>query len=211
MAYGIQITGILGDLQLDSEKELVNQTPVESGTATAPTTSWNQYNDLLFINATVASGSYRCVFMNGTGFHGHTNTPSYSDQTSAVSIPYIVLKNANTITPSANYGVQIYNSNLEVEFDSRNCAGAGNILVSSFVPSQSKSGNPNTSSTITSDLSTWVAIKPTDSLTLIGYMFSNNHSTYGTGIYYVGYRYSIWGTGIGYEANYYTLITGEKV
>lgn len=231
MTYGIQVKTGAGNtiIQLDSNTKMRDFTCVNSGTAaTVPNFA---AGDLVFVNRSVASGSYVTIYANELSgtlyFSGQTNpsSPATNAGMAAVSANFIHLKPIASLSgPSGTHGLKIYNTLNQIAYDSRYYLTASNATLTSYFSPMSRSGDPQADAPLSTDISKYAVIADWISDITIpavgastspvfkgGYLFANTHATYDTGLYWVSWN-SAFLTGSGtYQKNYSGNLIGDLV
>lgn len=213
MAYGLQVTtGSTGDiLQIDSTTEMRVLCPQKSGTASSFTTGSGDY---VFVKITPNSGDYKCIIAwtstdGNTYFNVGTNQILNVYSTTTASVSYIITNPIyNLSSPTGNYGLQVYrDSDGALAFDSRYFNAQTTFALTNIFINGSRTGNVFFDAKLTTSLTDsngnpyYSYIRPYASFNtsppspaiMYGAVFSNNHSTLGTGIYYYGIYSSLGG------------------
>ena len=231
MAYGIQVKTGAGNtiIQLDSNTKMRDFTCVNSGSAASVPNYSSQ--DLVFVNRSVSPGSYVTVYANALDgtlyFSGQTNpiAPIGNAGMAAVSANFVHLKPISSLSePTGDYGLKIYNTLNQVAYDSRYYLTPTNATITSYFAPYTRSGNPQADDPLTTDISKYGVISdwlsdvstppvgPSTNPTYKGgYFFSNNHPTYGTGLYWISASQAFLTGGAVYQYNYNGNILGELV
>ena len=198
MAYGIQIFSANGNIQVDSstsnsglivvataasaqtvdavlDKELVFAKPVATGSAVVM--GWS---------AGTTDGSYNPAVNTTFTFKNNYGT--------AINCSYIKVKVASELTASTSgYGLQVYNDDGDLAFDSGLYTGDEGFGVTDFVKGGDFNGSYNF---MDSDIDKYCLMNPTLALSASsgfrGYIYKNTTSTTapytsGKGIYFLGY------------------------
>jgi hypothetical protein len=198
MAYGIQILSANGNVQLDStttnsglividsaessqtvdailDKELVFAKPVATGSAV--TMGWLSNN---------TGGGYNPAVSTTFTFRSSAGTP--------INCSYIKVKVASELTASTSgYGLQVYNEDGDLAFDSGLYDGDKGFGITDFVKGGDFNGYYNF---IDDDIDKYCLMNLTyaagSSMGFRGYIYKNNTSTSapytsGIGIYYLGF------------------------
>lgn len=230
MGYGLKVTTGSGNtiLQIDSDTLMKDYVCVggASSSSTIPN-SFSLSEDIVFVNTSVSSGQYKTLFLvddNGTyRFTGQTNPANVLTNAGMayVSASYILLKPITALSnPSGSYGLVVYNSANQIAFDSRYYTASFNASIIDYHQPVSRSGNPNVDSPLISDISAYPVLdtfntalggdllNPTRKA---GFLFANNHSTYGTGIYWLSFQQSFFGPGGSYQANHGGNLIGKSI
>ena len=129
MAYGIQITaGTNNDIIIsDSEKQFLAFYPLTIGSGTKTAQAFDQTTDLIFIKSSGQSSgsqglSVTFLHFNASSNNSHDNKVYFVAQgnsTTLRTVNYVHLRIIDTATPTGDYGLQIFNSQQDVQFDSR--------------------------------------------------------------------------------------------
>lgn len=228
MTYGLRVTTGSANtiLQIDSDTVMKDYVAVagSSSSTTVPAT-FNTVQDLLFVNTSVSSGQCKTLYLvNDSGtykFIGQTNPSNTSVNTGMayVSAAYILLKPIATLSsPSGTYGLQVYNSGNQLAFDSRYYTVGFNTALVDYHTSLSRSGNPAADDPLTSDFTLYPVldtlssspISPLNPVWKTGYLFANNHTTYGTGIFWSTFSQGFFGGGT-YTPNYAGNLIGKSI
>ena len=172
--------------------------------------------NVIFINNAVTSGNFKTVIAwrdsNNIYFRERTNnfpqpqvasTRSIQTSTAAAAQSYVVMRDTTSLgSPTGTYGLIVNRTGIsgpQTVFDSRYYINP-TYSVTSVIDIGGRLGALTTSqkdTPITTNLSAYVSIYPslvattatlgsTDWYIPTGLIFSNNHSTMGTGIYYYG-------------------------
>lgn len=129
MSYGIRVTGGTSNniLISDSEKKFLGFYPLTIGSGTKTAQAFNQATDLIFIKSSGQSSgstalSVALLHFNASSNSSHDNKVYFvANGTSTISrtVNYVHLRTIDTATPTGDYGIQIFNSQQDVQFDSR--------------------------------------------------------------------------------------------
>jgi hypothetical protein len=197
MAYGIQIFSANGNIQLDSSTSNSGLIVVDAA-ASAQTVDAILDKELVFAKP-VATGS--AVVMGwSAGTNGSYNPAVNTTFTfrnsygTTISCSYIKVKVANELTASTSgYGLQVYNDDGDLAFDSGLYSGDEGFGVTDFVEGNGFNGNYNF---MDSDIDKYCLMNPTYALSASqgfrGYIYKNTTTTTapytsGKGIYFLGY------------------------
>jgi hypothetical protein len=196
MSYGIQIFSANGNIQLDSTTTNSGLIVVDAA-ASSQTVDAILDKELVFAKP-VATGS--AVTMGWTGQNGTYNPSVNTTFTfrnsagTAINCSYIKVKVANELTASTSgYGLQVYNEDGDLAFDSGLYSNDGGFGITDFVRGGDFNGNYNF---IDSDIDKYCLMNPTYaaglSMGFRGYIFKNTTTTSapytnGKGIYFLGF------------------------
>ena len=218
MSYGLKVTTGTSNtiIQIDSNIDMVNMPGVSlSASASVAYSPLPPVGpNLIFINASVASGSFKVVVAwrdsNTIYFRERLNNfpqpqvaanRTIQSSTASAAQSYVIMKDiagTGSGSPTGNYGLIVNNpSGTQTVFDSRYYTST-TYSVTSAIDIGGRLGALTTSqkdNPITTNLNAYVSIYPstvattstinsTDWYIPTGLIFSNNHSTMGTGIYY---------------------------
>lgn len=196
MAYGFQSYTTNNDLQLDSTKEEMSGLIVVQG-GTGSSISNVQSNELVFARYGTGTTDLCHMKQSGTTRTFHEAGPLET----AKNVDWLVCARAADLSVSTSgYGVQVWNEDLDLQYDSGKYTNQGGVSIASIAPSGDQHGNPvsDLSNPISTDTSEYVCMDAG---------FWNSHRHYGSYRYYN--NYSSGGstyTGIWWEAK--TLIPG---
>ena len=127
MTYGIQLNTSNGNIQIDSNTNGKGLIVVDSGSATSLPSAVNLNDVFVFARPSTASGNNYLAVERGTANSNGEQTVAFkkSDGT-ALTVDYITAKvsTAQTAT-SSGYGVQIFNSEGDLAFDTGLYTGDG--------------------------------------------------------------------------------------
>lgn len=227
MAYGIEIFSNSGGIQLDTTLPIRDFVPVAVGTANNVGTTAVPVvpgEDLIFIRYSVDYGDLVLFQMklnqsnySNMIFYSVTNPTNLLDPTgfTVTTLDYIHCKPIETaLAGSDTYGIQVFDdqSPQNIVYDSRKYTQPGAFSILKYDNAFSYTGDPSVDPPITTDIAKYVDIS--DSW-LIGFynnrrMITNQHSTYGTGIYFHGTLQSLFGGPTQYAKNFQSQIIGEK-
>jgi hypothetical protein len=212
MGYGLQsFTGTGASItQIDSDYNMENMAPVASGAAYSVASDYN--NDIVLVNTIPASTHFKIVLAWATTsnlyFRVVTDSfPTSNPRTQTVdgALSYVKFGKTQSTSASGSYGLQVFKAppnNTVPAFDSRLYTTAGTPNITNVYQSNTFTGTAGlatSSSRISTSISgVYVNLFPSllsSDATLNsndiwvypkGYLFANNHGTYGTGIYYFG-------------------------
>lgn len=211
MAYGINFETANGNVQIDSTTTNTGLI-VLSGALSSQTVTFDQQKEFCFARpaSTTYTGEIRIALSNTAGTGTQTYYFEEPDGT-RVNTNYIVGKWANEqVTSSGGYGIQIFNSDGELAYDSGLYTGDGGVGIVAFWTAWQLSGygSTGTTSQLTTDPTLFVNMNGTlgqasDYATYFGYVFKKsaagtpNSNSAGPGIYWdsevkfnIGFGYS---------------------
>ena len=201
MTYGISIEGGIGNVQITSDTSNIGFRVVNSGTSSdLPGTSAGLGGDKLFaIQYTPPSGTFKNLYVNKQG----TSWVVVDQNGNPFSVNWVELELFSEATPSSTgYGIQIFNKDGILAFDSGNVLNKG-ATFKEFANAFTVSGNPSQAEgPLTEDLSEYVTIAHAvfaAGNTYSGYHFSNG-SGGRTGVYHI-FFVNLGGFGSGYIKN----------
>lgn len=197
MGYGISFETANGNVQIDSDTTNTGIIVIDSA-ASATSVTFNPSEVLLF--AKPASTSYTNIKVglrtpSGYGYNA-AGTYTFEDPAgNSVAMEYVLAKWSNEQTAStSDYGVQVYNSDGDLAFDSGLYTGDGGIGIISFSGQQDLSGegSASTTSRMTTDVSKYSVMNGTfatgNNNSFFGIEFNNSSSTgQGVGIYWLSF------------------------
>ena len=199
MAYGIQIFSANGNIQLDSTT--TNSGLIVVDAAASATTVDAVLDEELVFAKPVATGSALTMGWLATGgnagSYNPANNTTFAFRNSAaasISCSYIKVKVASELTASSSgFGLQVYNENADLAFDSGLYNGDEGFGITDFVKGGDFNGNYNF---LDNDVDKYCLMNPTyaagASSGFRGYIYKNTTSTTapytsGKGIYYLSY------------------------
>lgn len=150
MGYGISFETANGNVQIDSDTTNTGLIVISSA-ASATTVSFDPQKELLF--AKPASTTYtnqKLALRNPSSYiYGSSGTFTFEDASgNAVNTNYILAKWSNEQTASSSdYGIQVYNSDGDLAYDSGLYTGDGGIGIISYAAQQTLSGYGQVSTT----------------------------------------------------------------
>lgn len=196
MAYGIELNGGGNVFQIGSTRVMSGFKVVSSGSAsTIPGTTANTFSaDFILIRpSTPASGSKQEVYIKK-----NTTPWSVVDQTdSALTVDYVIIrsfKDAGNTPSTSGYGIQVFDANGDIAFDS-GLIGTDGVTLTSTAEAGTLSGNFLIDTALTTNLSQYVSIETSFFVynnTEFGFLYANNYtvgSNTRNGIYYTGKFY----------------------
>mgnify|MGYP006073569859 CR=1 FL=1 len=198
MAYGINFVTANGNVQIDSTTTNTGLIVLSSALSSQSVT-FDQQKEICFARpaSTTYTGEVRLALSNVTG----TGTKTYyfeEPDGTRVNTNYIVGKWANEqIASSGGYGVQIFNSDGDLAYDTGLYTGDGGLGITAFWAAWQLSGygSTGTTSKMTTDPTLFVNMNGTlgqasEYATYYGYVFKNsaagtpNSNSSGPGIYW---------------------------
>lgn len=196
MAYGIQILSANGNVQLDSSTTNSGVIVVDAA-ASSQTVDAVLNEELVFAKPVATGSQITMAWKAGTsGSYNPANNTTFTFRNNygtAMNCSYIKVKVASEITASTSgFGIQVYNEDLDLAFDSGLYNGDEGFGVTDFVPGNGFNGQFNF---IDSDITKYCLMNPTFQSTggaFRGYVYKNTTSTTapytsGKGIYFLGY------------------------
>ncbi len=205
MSYGIEIKNANDNVVIDSETSNTGFVIIDAGTSNS-ITSINLEEEFLFVKPNATSGNYNIALHRTSGNFGENQAITFRENSgSAISCDCVRGKFANTLTVSSGgYGLQIFNSEGDLAFDSGLYGGDGGFGITNYFPNQSMNGAHNLMDTDTSKyvLGNTLFGTSANSGFWIGVHYINSHTTTtqasANGIYFNGYfTFSFMGGGGG--------------
>jgi len=194
MGYGISFETANGNVQIDSDTTNTGLIVISSA-ASATTVSFDPQKELLF--AKPASTTYtnqKLALRNPSSYiYGSSGTFTFEDASgNAVNTNYILAKWSNEQTASSSdYGIQVYNSDGDLAYDSGLYTGDGGIGIISYAAQQTLSGYGGSSATsrMSTDTSKYYSMNGSfasgNSNTFLGLEFNKDASAgAGEGVYW---------------------------
>jgi len=194
MGYGISFETANGNVQIDSDTTNTGLIVISSA-ASATTVSFDPQKELLF--AKPASTTYtnqKLALRNPSSYiYGSSGTFTFEDASgNAVNTNYILAKWSNEQTASSSdYGIQVYNSDGELAYDSGLYTGDGGIGIISYAAQQTLSGYGGSSATsrMSTDTSKYYSMNGSfasgNSNTFLGLEFNKDaNAGAGVGVYW---------------------------
>ena len=142
MTYGIQIDTSNGNVQIDSNTNGKGLIVIDSGSASSLPSAVNLNEVFVFARPSTASGNNYLAVDRGTPDANGNQTVAFkkADGT-ALTVDYIVSKVSNAQTSSSSgYGVQVFNSDGDLAFDSGLFTGDGGFGVTDFLGARQGTG-----------------------------------------------------------------------
>ena len=200
MSYGIQIFSGNGNIQLDSTTSNSGLIVVDAA-ASSQTVNAILDEELVFAKP-VATGS--AVTIGWLAPNAHSYNPAVSttftfrnSYGTAINASYVKVRVASELTASTSgYGLQVYNVDGDLAFDSGLFNGDAGFGITDFVRGGDFNGNYNLLDSSTTALDKYCLMNPTyavgGSSGFRGYIYKNTTSTTapytsGKGIYFLGY------------------------
>jgi len=199
MAYGISFETANGNVQIDSESTNTGLIVLASASS-ANSITFDPSQEMLFAKPSSTSYTTQFVALEPTSNQGYGASGTYSfidSSGSAVNVSYIKAKWSNQLTASSSsYGIQIYNSDADLAYDSGLYTGDGGVGIISLNIAQSLSGygsSAGANSRLTQDPTKYASMNGSfadgDS-TFIGYEFKRDTgSNTDHGIYWKSFIY----------------------
>jgi hypothetical protein len=186
MGYGISIEGGVGNFQINSDTSNIGFRVVASGTSSdLPGTTAGLGGDKLFaIRYTPPSGTVKNLFVNKQV----TPWTIVDENVTAVAVEWIELDLFPATPIASGYGIQIFNKDGDLAFDSQNILNNG-ATFKEFANAFTVSGDPSQAAgPLTPNLSEYATIAHSfiGSDTYSGYRFANNFFSQ-HGIYNLSY------------------------
>jgi hypothetical protein len=198
MAYGVQIFSANGNIQVDSSTSNSGLIVIDAA-ASSQTVSAVLDKELVFAKP-VATGAQITMGWSGSGTGGgydpavNTTFTFRNISGTAINCSYIKVKVANELTASTSgYGLQVYNDDGDLAFDSGLYNGDEGFGITDFVKGGDFNGYYNF---IDSDIDKYCLMNLTYAMGAgfgyRGYVYKNTTNTSapmtsGKGIYYLGY------------------------
>ena len=196
MSYGIQIFSANGNIQLDSSTTNSGVIVVDSA-ASSQTVDAVVNEELVFAKPVATGSQITMAWKAGTSgsYNPAVNTTFTfrNNYGTAMNCSYIKVKVASGLTASTSgFGIQVYNEDADLAFDSGLYNGNEGFGVTDFVPGGGFNGAYNF---IDNDIDKYCLMNPTyvaSSSSFRGYIYKNTTSTTtpytsGKGIYFLGY------------------------
>jgi hypothetical protein len=196
MSYGIQIFSANGNIQLDSSTTNSGVIVVDSA-ASSQTVDAVVNEELVFAKPVATGSQITMAWKAGTSgsYNPAVNTTFTfrNNYGTAMNCSYIKVKVASGLTASSSgFGIQVYNEDADLAFDSGLYNNKGGFGVTDFVPGGGFNGAYNF---IDNDIDKYCLMNPTfvaSSSSFRGYIYKNTTSTSapytsGKGIYFLGY------------------------
>ena len=195
-----------GNIQIDSATTNKGLIIIDSGTGSV-TPKVHPDKELVFAKPTATSGQ---VFMATTRSAKDANgelTYSFKKENgTALNVDFVIAKVSNQITASSSgYGVQIYNDEGDLAFDSGAFTGDGGIGITDFVQAYESTGQNDLIDTDTSKYSlvnstNWADPNDTGVSLAFIYVLTTNLEYSSTGIYFEGrFQFKPFGEAVQYQ------------
>lgn len=220
MAYGINVQTANGNVQLDSTTTNSGLTIIDSGSiSTSGSISYKKSTQLLFCKPTSSTANVQMGLVQTSSNSGGSEVVQTYQVRNAtgsnVAVDYVLGQFSNSLSATTSgYGIQVFNSDGDLAFDSEQFNGDGGFGMTDFAPDGTFSGYYNF---IDSDRTKYTLLNGTfgslgsgyTSFIGINYTGSSASSFYsnGTGIYYLGYLYIF--NGASYFPNWGSIFLGK--
>ena len=194
MTYGILIKNSSGDVQIDTNTPGRGIIVRDSGTTSSTNRTISLVTNekqLIFARPTnTSTGSEEIAFnyFGNDAFVDQSGNATYCD--------YVIGVWADTVqgTPSGDYGIQLYNSDGELAFDSRLFNGNGGFGITSFIQPGVAPASAPFNSPISTDRTKYYLMNHTsrfagigNTVTYFGYLFQNQSSqSVSRGVHWIG-------------------------
>ncbi len=200
MAYGISFETANGNVQIDSATTNTGLIVLDAA-ASSTTVTFDPQKELVFAKPASTTYTNQKVGIRYTQSYSWSGSGTFTFEEpdgTAVAMNYIVAKWSNEQTASSSgYGVQVYNSDGDLAFDSGLYTGDGGIGIIAFAVQQSLSGYGKfgITSRMSTDITKYYSMNGTyangnDSV-FFGLEFNNSTSTAGgsggLGVYWLSY------------------------
>jgi len=193
MTYGIEINGGGNVLQIGSNRVMSGFKISSLGAgSTIPGTTANNFSPKIILvkPSTPASGAKQEVYIN------KQTTPwsVVNENGTSITISYAIIesfKDSNNTPTTGTYGIQIFDANGDIAFDS-GAVGTDGITLTSSAEAGAFSGDYLINGPLVTDLSQYVSIETSffsDNNFEYGFVYANNYtigSNTRNGIYYTG-------------------------
>lgn len=217
MTYGILIKNDSGDVQIDTNTPGRGIIVRDSGTTSSTNRTISLVTNekrLVFARPTNRTTGSEEIAWNPLG-----NDAFVDQDGNATYCDYVVGVWADTVqgTPSGDYGIQLYNSDGELAFDSRLFNGNGGFGITNFIQPGTAPASAPFNSPISTDRTKYYLMNHTfrsefaGDITYFGYLFQNQSGSASTGVHWIG-RQDIGGIGGGTVTSYATnptVLLGE--
>ena len=192
-SYGIEINSGNGNVQIDTNTTGKGLIVIDSGTASQTSRRVDLEKELVFARPTATSGqNYMAVTRSTMNAAGEQFLYFKKSNGTALNVDYVIAKVASEQTQSSSgYGVQVFNTEGDLTFDSGLFTGDGGIGVTDFIAAYAGSGNDDY---VTSDTSKYALVNSTNyaANTEVGvnlayyYVKTTNLRYTTTGVYFYG-------------------------
>jgi len=160
MAYGIEILSANGNVQINSDYTDSGFIVIDKFSSTS-TITYDRSKDLVFARP-ASGGGNQYVGLSTTSGTGSVTRTFQDTSGNSVNMEVIKGRFASEFTASTGgYGVQIFNSDDELAFDSRKYTGDGGFSISDYVPAFDLNGQVSLSAPITTDGRKFANMDPT--------------------------------------------------
>lgn len=194
MPYGMSFETANGNIQIDSETTNTGLIVISSA-ASASSVSFDPSKELLFAKPSSTSYTNQKVALRAPSGYAYNAAATYALEDpsgNAVNMNYILAKWSKEQTASTSgYGVQIFNTDQDLAYDSGLYTGDGGIGIISFSAQQTLSGygSASTTSRMSTDTDKYYSMNGSFAVgnanTFLGLEFNKNASTgQGVGVYW---------------------------
>lgn len=208
MSYGIQLDSGNGNVQIDSNTNGKGLIVVDSGTASSLPSAVNLSEVFVFARPTATTGqNYLAVDRGTPNANGEQTIDFKKSNGTALNVDYIIAKVSNVQTAaSSGYGVQIFNIDGDLAFDTGLFTGDGGFGVTDFLAAYAGSGQYDLITTADRNYalinSTNHELETSVGLNLFFVFVSTTNPSYSQkGIYFAGrFQFQPFGEPIQYQA-----------
>ena len=208
MAYGIQIDTANGNTQIDSNTNGKGLIVIDEGTSSSLPSAVDLSEVFVFARPSATTGQNYLAIDRGTPNAAGEQTVDFKKSNgTALNVDYIIAKVANVQTESSSgYGVQIFNNEGDLAFDSGLFTGDGGFGVTDFLGAYQGSGQYDLITTADRNYalinSTNHELETDTGLNLFFVFVSTTNASYSQkGIYFAGrFQYQPFGEPIQYAA-----------
>lgn len=214
MAYGASVLSGNGFVQLDSSTTNSGLTIVDAGSiSTSGSISFTKSTQFLFCRPTSSGTTSMALLQTSSGATTTQQTFEIrNNQGNRVAVDYVLGQFSSSLSANTSgYGIQIFNSDGDLAFDSEQYNGDGGFGLTDYVPPNTYAGYFNF---IDNDQTKYALMNGTfgyQTTSFIGIVYSGSASTSpysaGAGIYYLGYI-NIFG-GPSYFPNWGSIFLGQ--
>lgn len=214
MAYGASVLGGNGFVQLDSSTTNSGLTIIDAGSiSSSGSITFTKSTQFLFCRPT--SSSTTTIGLTQTSSGSTTTSQTFeirNRQGSRVPVDYVLGQFSSSLSATTSgYGIQVFNSDGDLAFDSEQYNGDGGFGLTDYVPDGTFAGYYNF---IDNDQTKYALMNGTfayQTTSFIGIVYSGSASTApyssGTGIYYLGYITIF--NGASYFPNWGSIFLGQ--
>ena len=226
MAYGISFETANGNVQIDSSTTNTGLIVLASA-ASSSTVTFDPQKELVFAkpaSTTYTNQKVAIAYPSTYGWSGSGTFTFAEPDGTAVLMNYIIAKWSNEQTASTSgYGLQVYNSDGDLAFDSSLYTGDGGIGVIAFAVQQSLSGYGSfgVTSRMSTDITKYYSMNGSyaagSDTIFFGIEFNNSTSTAngsgGKGVYWLSYftQYTMSGGNFGSFSSYIANFTPRYI